>query len=245
MFLWTLAVGALSVLQTETVHAAGITAVRRIPGLRARVGARDLPIIPTTCQDGCSPFQPFLTGATCPAAQCCTTAFDIGYADCFTCVGNATGATDFTIAQEYVDVLITSCLTEGFTIPVLTLPGQNPNRTLVSALPPGASTIPVFPAEGSIVRPSASRTTETRTQSATTASQSSLSQSVTTAQSNSLSQSGTSPPQSTATAPPSSSVPISSPSASPSSTAPPNAGVQLRLDPYVGLGFAAVLALLL
>ncbi|KAF7354877.1 hypothetical protein MSAN_01402200 [Mycena sanguinolenta] len=118
MLLWTLAVGTLSVLQPHPAHAAGITAVRSIPGLRSRVGARDLPIIPTACQDDCSPFQPFLTGAQCPAAQCCTAAFDIGYADCFTCVGNATGATDFTIAQEYVDVLITSCMAENFAIPV-------------------------------------------------------------------------------------------------------------------------------
>ncbi|KAJ7265907.1 hypothetical protein B0H12DRAFT_1100073, partial [Mycena haematopus] len=191
-------------------------AARRIPGLR--LGARDLPVIPATCQADCAPFAPFLNGATCPATDCCSPAFDFGYADCFACVGNATHATDFSIAQEYVDVLITSCLAEGFTLPVLTLPGQNPNRTLFSALPPGASAIPVFPAEGS----------------------GSFS---TPPQSHSLLQSGA-VSQSTVTAPPtSSSAPTSSPS--PSSTAPPSAGVRVRSGPYVGVGFVAVLALLL
>ncbi|KAF8211635.1 hypothetical protein K438DRAFT_1752331 [Mycena galopus ATCC 62051] len=171
MFPWTLAVGTLSLLQTQNVHAAGVipALARRIPGLRV---GRDLPVIPTTCEADCEPFAPFLTGATCPVTECCSTGFQTGYADCFICVGNATDATDFTIAQEYVDVLTTSCIAEGVALSAITLPGQNPNRALFSSLPPGASTIPVFPAEGSAVRPSAS-TTETRS-SLTTAPQSSL-----------------------------------------------------------------------
>ncbi|KAJ7367805.1 hypothetical protein DFH08DRAFT_6094 [Mycena albidolilacea] len=150
MSLWMIPVafGALSLLHTQLVHAAGIPAsARHIPGLR--VVARDLPVIPTACQVGCAPFAPFFGGESCPVTQCCSTLFEAGYFECFKCVGTSTNATDFSVAQEYVDVLMTSCIAEGFTLPVLTLPGQNPNRTLVSALPPGASAIPVFPAEGS------------------------------------------------------------------------------------------------
>ncbi|KAJ7477228.1 hypothetical protein B0H11DRAFT_2234696 [Mycena galericulata] len=129
--------GAILLAQTATGFP---SSVRRVQGLRSR----SLSDIPAACQADCSPFGPFLAGASCPVTECCSTVFEGGYFGCFLCVGNSTHATDYSIAQEYVDVLTTSCFAEGFTLPELTLPGQNPNRTLATALPPGASTIPIF-----------------------------------------------------------------------------------------------------
>ncbi|KAJ7087299.1 hypothetical protein B0H15DRAFT_950179 [Mycena belliarum] len=127
------------------------SSARRIPGLRSR----SLPTIPSACQAGCAPFAPFLAGAACPVTQCCSSLFETGYANCFRCIGESIHATDFSIAQEYVDVLTTSCVAEGFPLAVLTLPGQDANRTLTTALPADASAIPVFPpASGSVVRSS-------------------------------------------------------------------------------------------
>nr|GAT46154.1 predicted protein [Mycena chlorophos] len=114
-----------------------------IPSVR-RVFLRGLTDIPSTCSTDCAPFEPFLDGQTCPVTQCCSGAFETAYADCFKCVGVAINATDYTLAQEYVDVVNTACAAEGYTLPVVTLPGQNPNRTLASALPADASAIAVF-----------------------------------------------------------------------------------------------------
>lgn len=128
------------------------SSARRIPGLRSR----SLPTIPSACQAGCAPFAPFLAGAACPVTQCCSSLFETGYANCFRCIGESIHATDFSIAQEYVDVLTTSCVAEGFPLAVLTLPGQDANRTLTTALPADASAIPVFPpASGSVISGSA------------------------------------------------------------------------------------------
>ncbi|KAJ7067882.1 hypothetical protein C8F01DRAFT_1116100 [Mycena amicta] len=109
-----------------------------------RVVPRDLTQIPTACLPECSPFSPFLQGATCAVTECCSVVFETGYFDCFQCVGTSVNASDYSLAQTYVDVVNTACASEGFTLPVLSLPGQNPNRTLATALPPGASAIPVF-----------------------------------------------------------------------------------------------------
>ncbi|KAJ7666520.1 hypothetical protein B0H17DRAFT_1210565 [Mycena rosella] len=167
MFLRTTAIVLGSLYLVQTV-AGGPSSVRRIQGLNSR----SLPAIPAACQAGCEPFTPFLAGATCPVTECCTAIFEQGYFKCFSCVGSALKATDFSVAQEYVDVLTTSCLSEGFTLPELTFPGQNPGRTLATALPAGASNIPIF-ASGSPVMPSSSvvrphSTTPTPTRSAHT-----------------------------------------------------------------------------
>ncbi|KAJ7047842.1 hypothetical protein C8F04DRAFT_1247447 [Mycena alexandri] len=234
----------------QTVAGAGLipTSARRIIGLRAR----SLPVIPKTCQTGCAPFAPFFDGAACAITQCCSAIFQTGYFDCFLCVGNATGATDYTIAQDYVDVLTTSCIAENFTLPLLSLPGQDPNRTPTTALPAGASAIPVFPAEGSGSAVRRSTTTLSRTSTSSpahsaTASSSQLSgvsNSATASQPSSVppisgsgSPSLTAPPQSTVTSPPSQS------SAAPSSSAPPSAGFRARAPLEAVLGFAALIAL--
>ncbi|CAK5263037.1 unnamed protein product [Mycena citricolor] len=114
------------------------------PEIRGLKLKRELTEIPTTCQAGCAPFGPFLTGASCSVTQCCLSAFQKGYFNCFTCAGTAVNATDYTLAQEYVDVLTTSCIGEGMALPVLTFPGQDQNRALATALPPDASAVPVF-----------------------------------------------------------------------------------------------------
>ncbi|KAJ7499422.1 hypothetical protein FB451DRAFT_1385125 [Mycena latifolia] len=163
---------------------------RRVQALRPRNNIN----IPASCQAGCEVFTPFLAGASCPVTECCSMIFQTGYFECFKCVGVAINATDFSIAQEYVDVLTTSCIAEGIALPELTLPGQNSARTLATALPAGASSIPIFasgvPAapSGSVVRhstvvstppaPSRSAPTGTKTaaHSATTVSHSGASQ---------------------------------------------------------------------
>ncbi|KAJ7179594.1 hypothetical protein C8R46DRAFT_1212138 [Mycena filopes] len=248
----------LALAQTVVVAGAGLPPARHIPGLRPR----NLPVIPKTCQGGCAPFAPFFDGAVCPVTQCCSTAFQDGYFDCFLCVGNATDAPDFTIAQAYVDVLTTSCITEGVTLPLLSLPGQDPNRTPTSALPAGASAIPVFPAEGSAsASGSAVRGSSTRTSSSSTAHTASASASPSASQlsgastsnsatasisgsaSGSASGSTTAPPQSTATSPPSQSS-VSAPG--PTTSAPPSAASRPRAPLQVlGLTFAGLLAVLL
>ncbi|KAJ6567383.1 hypothetical protein DFH09DRAFT_1314499 [Mycena vulgaris] len=141
MFLRTTTVVFGALCLAQTVAASGVpTSARRVQGLHSR----SLTVIPAACQTGCQPFTPFLAGASCPVTECCSTIFQTGYFECFKCVGVSTNATDFSIAQEYVDVLTTSCISEGFPLTERTFPGQNPARTLATALAPGASAIPVF-----------------------------------------------------------------------------------------------------
>ncbi|KAJ7762745.1 hypothetical protein DFH07DRAFT_813325 [Mycena maculata] len=138
MFLRTMLVALGTILFAQTVTGVPNT-LRRVQGLHSRSL-----VVPAACQGICSPFAPFLAGAACPVTECCTTIFEAGYFECFECVGNSTHATDYSIAQEYVDVITTSCLTEGFTLPELTFPGQKSDRALATALPAGFSIIPVF-----------------------------------------------------------------------------------------------------
>ncbi|KAJ7163822.1 hypothetical protein C8R43DRAFT_988817 [Mycena crocata] len=195
-------------------HAQTLAGVPSSPGRIQGLSRRSPPDIPKACQAGCAPFAPFMNGASCPVTQCCSMLFEAGYFECFQCVGTSTHSTDFSIAQEYVDVLTTSCRAEGFTLPVLTLPGQNPNRPLVSTLPSDASAMPIFPPVASsspVSRASQSSGTQVASQTAASgASQSSLSGSGAIGSGSlppagSGSQSSVSPPtsQSTATSPPS------------------------------------------
>ncbi|KAJ7229122.1 hypothetical protein GGX14DRAFT_555160 [Mycena pura] len=190
---------------------------------------RGLSDIPAACQTDCDPFAPFLDGQTCPVTQCCSIAFGRGYFDCFMCVGNATHSTDYTLAQEFVDVVITSCDSEGITLPVLTLPGQDPNRTLATTLPAGASSIPVFAGSAAV------RTTISgamRSASSTTA----MTESSTSLQGSAT---ASSPPQSTVTSPPSA---ASNSAASPGPSTPSSAmAVRPRVGLHIVLGLAALI----
>ncbi|KAJ7638399.1 hypothetical protein FB45DRAFT_902722 [Roridomyces roridus] len=220
-------------------------AVAAIP----RLHFRSLPDIPTSCQTVCTPFVPFLSGNSCAVAECCLPIFQLGYFDCFGCVGNATHVTDYTLAQEYVDVLTTSCLSQNISLPVLTLPGQNPDRTLATALPPGASSLPIFgPAPSSTSGTATSRPSQSSSAAISPASQPSgtatfpASQSSGTATSPSSRSSGVSAApslsQTTITAPPSSAS-----AAGPSTSAPGNGARALHFDHVAG--FVAFVAIVL
>ncbi|KAJ7667522.1 hypothetical protein DFH06DRAFT_1322122 [Mycena polygramma] len=248
----SLALGISLFLLQTAVHGAGIVppSARHYPGLprsRRAQPPRHPDVMPGWLRALCAvpsrrgaltlPFSHSFQRRThspdviqsCPVTQCCSDAFESGYFECYKCVGTAMNVTDFTLAQEYVDVVITSCKTEGFTLPVLTLPGQDPNRALASALPAGASSVPVF---ASVVRPSV--TTPPRTSSAPIMTTSLL---LSPSPSPPLSQQSSSSSQSsTATSP------TSTAAAAPTGSAPPSAAV--RLHPYTP-GMAAPLMLLM
>ncbi|KAJ7179613.1 hypothetical protein C8R46DRAFT_1074265 [Mycena filopes] len=75
---------------------------------------------PPQCDSSCDPINTIAQG---------------GYFDCLKCVGVADNATtaDFAIAQTDLDDFTVACSKVGFALPELTLPGQNPNRTLATA----------------------------------------------------------------------------------------------------------------
>ncbi|KAF8211627.1 hypothetical protein K438DRAFT_1752325 [Mycena galopus ATCC 62051] len=84
------------------------------------------------CNSTCAAVDPILENS-CSPAQCCTTTFLGDYFNCLKCVGEATNAkmADWAMAQADLDDLTVACSKEGFTgLPELTLPTQNPNRTL-------------------------------------------------------------------------------------------------------------------
>ncbi|KAJ6627334.1 hypothetical protein B0H10DRAFT_1993977 [Mycena sp. CBHHK59/15] len=209
------------VLSVALLAAQSVTGV---PRSGRRIQMRELSNVPAACKADCDPFTPFLQGVSCPIAQCCTTLFEAAYFNCFKCVGTATNA-DFSIAQQYVDVVTTSCFIEGITLPELTFPGQNPNRTLATALPAGASTLPIFPSAA------ASGSSSGSAVSASAASQTAPL---------SVSPSATAPPtQSTVTSP----APAASSAGSAAPSAPSNSG-EIRLNPRFGAAAVAAAVLI-
>ncbi|KAJ7638397.1 hypothetical protein FB45DRAFT_400940 [Roridomyces roridus] len=88
--------------------------------------------IPAQCESTCQPVETLVP--TCPSApsQCCTQLFQSGYASCLTCVGLAdnVNAAGFAVAQATLDNFTIECSELGFTLPKLTLPGQNSARPL-------------------------------------------------------------------------------------------------------------------
>jgi hypothetical protein len=88
----------------------------------------------------------------CTFSQCCLASFESGFYNCDICVG--TNDTDYSTAQATLDskylpfyveeklrrslyafiALYDDCAGLGIQLPVLTFPGQNPNRTLSSAV---------------------------------------------------------------------------------------------------------------
>ncbi|KAJ7047861.1 hypothetical protein C8F04DRAFT_1060307 [Mycena alexandri] len=89
---------------------------------------------PPQCDSSCDPINT-IAQQSCPITECCTPLFQSGYFDCLKCVGIADNATtaDFALAQTDLDDFTIACSKEGFALPELTLPGQNPNRTLATA----------------------------------------------------------------------------------------------------------------
>ncbi|KAJ7727899.1 hypothetical protein B0H16DRAFT_246522 [Mycena metata] len=96
---------------------------------------------PPQCDSSCDPINT-IAQQSCPITECCTPLFQSGYFECLKCVGIADNATtaDFALAQTDLDDFTIACSKEGFALPELTLPGQNPNRTLATAS--GVSGVP-------------------------------------------------------------------------------------------------------
>ncbi|KAJ7163819.1 hypothetical protein C8R43DRAFT_254633 [Mycena crocata] len=90
------------------------------------------PVVPPQCASTCDPINTILETNTCPPATCCSDLFQSGYFNCLKCVGLAANATvaEFAQAQTLLDGLTVACSKEGFSLPELTLPGQNSSRTL-------------------------------------------------------------------------------------------------------------------
>ncbi|KAJ7762747.1 hypothetical protein DFH07DRAFT_402933 [Mycena maculata] len=107
---------------------------------RISLNSRQVPDVPPQCDTTCDPVDDILASGNCSPSQCCTPLFQSGYFGCLECVGMADNATvaEFAQAQGLVDNLTIACSEEGFALPELTLPGQNPNRTLAT-VPVGSS----------------------------------------------------------------------------------------------------------
>ncbi|TFK64892.1 hypothetical protein BDN72DRAFT_221500 [Pluteus cervinus] len=90
--------------------------------------------VPPTCQSACAPVlgdgsnNPGVNN--CPASQCCTAAFAATFESCILCVGTNAGVTNYTEPQQDLDSFVVQCDQNGFSVPELTLPGQNPDRPL-------------------------------------------------------------------------------------------------------------------
>ncbi|OAX36252.1 hypothetical protein K503DRAFT_318690 [Rhizopogon vinicolor AM-OR11-026] len=89
---------------------------------------------PSQCTSTCDVVSSELNAGCSPTA-CCTQSFETSYYDCLLCVGTADNATDYSQAQTDLDELYTSCYDQGYTLQELTLPGQNPSRTLSTSSP--------------------------------------------------------------------------------------------------------------
>lgn len=94
--------------------------------------------VPSQCTSTCDPVNNEVN-AGCPITVCCTQSFETSYYKCLMCVGTALNATDYTQAQADLDQLIVSCYDYGYTLQELTLPGQNPSRTLSTSLLVGSA----------------------------------------------------------------------------------------------------------
>ncbi|KAF8211628.1 hypothetical protein K438DRAFT_1807624 [Mycena galopus ATCC 62051] len=103
-----------------------------------------IPPVPPQCATICDPVNTILETNTCTPSECCTTSFETNYFSCITCVLGAANATNssYTLAQGSLDTIVVDCAAEGITLPELTLPGQNPNRTLPSLSLSGSLSLP-------------------------------------------------------------------------------------------------------
>ncbi|KAF8504131.1 hypothetical protein BU17DRAFT_101470 [Hysterangium stoloniferum] len=107
--------------------------------------------LPPQCRNACS--APIATIQSCnpPQPSCtCTTSFELGLFDCYTCLGQAVNATDFSVPQQVIDRLTQACDQAGSPLPTLTFPGQATSRSLSTTpsitstgiTPPATSTQP-------------------------------------------------------------------------------------------------------
>ncbi|KAG1902828.1 uncharacterized protein F5891DRAFT_1021356 [Suillus fuscotomentosus] len=76
--------------------------------------------VPPQCTSICDPVNDEVNDG-CPMTTCCTQSFETSYYDCLLC------------AQSDLDGLYVSCSDYGYSLQELTLPGQNPSRTLLTS----------------------------------------------------------------------------------------------------------------
>ncbi|KAJ6516386.1 hypothetical protein C8R45DRAFT_1087461 [Mycena sanguinolenta] len=105
-------------------------------GLALHKRQSGIPPVPSQCASTCDPVNVILQTDTCPPSTCCTTSFQMAYFQCLECVFAAANATTAAYAQgqTVLDNITVSCFADGFPLPELTLPGQNPNRSLSTSL---------------------------------------------------------------------------------------------------------------
>jgi len=136
----TLMVGGMEAVQPAVaagVLSAGLTARMRL-GL---VGVYPFQSRQTpTCDSRCTPIIGTVASNNCTPSECCSESFENEYFNCFVCVASVVDLTDYTEPQSNIDLLYDECANLGLRIPVLTFPGQNPNRTLSSVEPPPSQT---------------------------------------------------------------------------------------------------------
>ncbi|KAF9076695.1 hypothetical protein BDP27DRAFT_1313754 [Rhodocollybia butyracea] len=118
----------------QSTHASSVLAGHRQRDhdheLLQALSARQI-VVPPQCDSECLVIS-MLAG--CAPQECCTDMVVRNLTQCFECVGNASGTTNYSSPQSTIDALFLDCAEEGLNITDPTLPGQNPNRTL-SALP--------------------------------------------------------------------------------------------------------------
>ncbi|KAH8829969.1 hypothetical protein DL96DRAFT_1591138 [Flagelloscypha sp. PMI_526] len=104
-----------------------------------------IPDVPDKCKNPCDGVNAALA-LGCQPSQCCTKSFENDYRDCALCLGKAVNATgtDWAAAQSDLDQFVLACEAKGFNLTKVTLPDQNPSRTL-SSVPVGQSTVTSLP----------------------------------------------------------------------------------------------------
>ncbi|KAG1739904.1 uncharacterized protein EDB91DRAFT_372965 [Suillus paluster] len=175
--------------------------------------------VPSQCTPVCDPVNAEVNSG-CPITACCTQSFETSYYNCLLCVGTAMNATDYTQAQSDLDTLYLSCYDYGYTLQELTLPGQNPSRTLSTSLPVSSSTTATS-VSATATSVSATATSVSATATTVSATATTVSATATTVSASTVLSSSTSPASSGTATSPASSGTLTSPtssSATPSST---------------------------
>ncbi|KAF8164900.1 hypothetical protein B0H34DRAFT_670879 [Crassisporium funariophilum] len=96
--------------------------------LRQTPNHNNIPDLPAECRLLCNPVNAILNAGSCSPDVCCLAGFEKSYFDCFGCIAEVTNVTDLTYPQQLVDTLVSTCASMGMSIPILTYPGQNPDR---------------------------------------------------------------------------------------------------------------------
>jgi hypothetical protein len=110
---------------------------RQIPNLQ----------VPAQCESTCDPVNAIIgEDDQCTVGQCCNANFAQGYFDCFKCVGGELQIKSWNLPQKFLDGLVVQCSRKNIQLPLLSFPGQNPNRVLSTNAPAPPATKSVPPA---------------------------------------------------------------------------------------------------